>query len=79
MPWSASCGWYNMGLIDDTVTFLSFSGAGRRQLTGCSVENPQFLAYFADSFDQAWGTLEPLDAYVTRHSATRHTGGAEGV
>ncbi|MCX5367974.1 helix-turn-helix domain-containing protein [Streptomyces sp. NBC_00015] len=68
MPWSASCAWYNMGLIDDTVTFLSFSGAGRRQLTGFSVDNPQFLAYFADSFDQAWGALEPLDAYVTRHS-----------
>ncbi|QKV90751.1 helix-turn-helix domain-containing protein [Streptomyces sp. NA02950] len=69
MPWSASCAWYNRGLIDDTVTFLSFSGAGRRQLTGFSVDNPQFLAHFADSFDQAWGALEPLDAYVSRHSA----------
>ncbi|MER5195958.1 helix-turn-helix domain-containing protein [Streptomyces sp. NPDC002755] len=79
MPWSASCAWYNMGLIDDTVTFLSFSGAGRRQLTGFSVDNPRFLAYFADSFDQAWGALEPLDTYVTRHSTRRLTGGAEGV
>ncbi|MDG5806924.1 hypothetical protein P9869_30520 [Streptomyces ossamyceticus] len=29
---------------------------------------PAFLRYFADSFDQAWGALEPLDVYAARHS-----------
>lgn len=70
MPWTASCAWHNTGLVDDSVTFLSFSGAGRQQLTGFSVEGPAFLAYFADSFDQAWGALEPLEpleAYVARY------------
>jgi transcriptional regulator with XRE-family HTH domain len=68
MPWTASCAWHNTGLVDDSVTFLSFSGAGRQQLTGFSVEGPAFLRYFADSFDQAWGALEPLDVYAARHS-----------
>jgi transcriptional regulator with XRE-family HTH domain len=67
MPWTASCAWHNTGLVDDTVTFLSFSGAGRQQLTGFSVVGPAFLSYFADSFDLAWGALEPLDSYVARH------------
>ncbi|WP_189262762.1 helix-turn-helix domain-containing protein [Streptomyces fuscichromogenes] len=67
MPWTVSCAWHNTGLVDDSVTFLSFSGAGRQQLTGFSVEGPAFLAYFADSFDQAWGALEPLDTYLARH------------
>ncbi|MFI5798378.1 helix-turn-helix domain-containing protein [Streptomyces sp. NPDC051677] len=69
MPWSASCGWYNIGLIDKSVSYLSFSGAGRQQLTGFRIENAKFLAYFADSFDQAWSALEPLEAYVARHSS----------
>ncbi|MFI8187675.1 helix-turn-helix domain-containing protein [Streptomyces sp. NPDC085946] len=67
MPWAASFGWYNMGLIDDTVSYLSFSGVGRQQLKGFSVEGSVFLRYFAASFDQAWGALEPLDVYLTRH------------
>ncbi|MFF9156123.1 hypothetical protein ACF1AB_28290 [Streptomyces sp. NPDC014846] len=67
MPWTSSCTWHNTGLMDDSVTFLAFSGVGRQQLTGFSVEGADFLAYFADSFDQAWGALEPLDTYVARH------------
>ncbi|GAB2750925.1 helix-turn-helix domain-containing protein [Streptomyces bullii] len=69
MPWAASFGWYNMGLIDDAVSYLSFSGVGRQQLKGFSVEGGVFLRYFAASFDQAWGALEPLDVYLARHPA----------
>ncbi|MEW2396724.1 helix-turn-helix domain-containing protein [Streptomyces sp. NPDC046862] len=64
MSWSTSCPWHNSGLYDDSVTFLSFSGAGRQQLTGLSVEGPVFLAPFASVFDQAWGASQPLDEYV---------------
>ncbi|MFK8909068.1 helix-turn-helix domain-containing protein [Streptomyces sp. YS-3] len=66
MSWNSSCAWYNTGLLDDSVTFLSFSGAGRQQLTGFSVEGPVFLAHFASMFDRAWGALETLDDYVAR-------------
>ncbi|KUN89824.1 hypothetical protein AQJ66_01750 [Streptomyces bungoensis] len=68
MPWTAACAWHNAGLVDDSVTFLSFSGAGRQQLKGFSVEGAAFQAYFAESFDRAWGALESLEAYVARHS-----------
>ncbi|GGZ98255.1 helix-turn-helix domain-containing protein [Streptomyces echinoruber] len=67
MPWSAACAWHNMGVMDDSATYLSFSGAGRQQLTGFRVEGARFAGYFTDSFDQAWGALEPLDAYLARH------------
>lgn len=68
MSWNSSCAWHNTALIDDSVTFLSFSGAGRQQLTGFSVEGPVFLAYFASIFDRAWGALRTLDEYVARQS-----------
>ncbi|MFD9483004.1 hypothetical protein ACFWBX_03165 [Streptomyces sp. NPDC059991] len=54
--------------MDDSVTFLSFSGAGRQQLTGFSIEGPVCLAYFASTFDRAWGALQTLDEYVARQS-----------
>lgn len=67
MPWNSSCAWHNTALLDDSVSFLSFSGAGRQQLTGFSVEGPVFLSHFASMFDRAWGALETLDDYVARH------------
>ncbi|MFD9564229.1 hypothetical protein [Streptomyces sp. NPDC059994] len=68
MSWNSSCAWHNTALIDDSVTFLSFSGAGRQQLTGFSIEGPVCLAYFASTFDRAWGALQTLDEYVARQS-----------
>ncbi|MFM9557002.1 MULTISPECIES: helix-turn-helix domain-containing protein [Streptomyces] len=69
MSWNNSCSWHNTGLLDDSVTFLSFSGAGRQQLAGLSVENPVFLAHYASIFDQSWGALQPLDEYVARQGS----------
>lgn len=66
MSWNSSCAWHNSALMDDSVTFLSFSGAGRQQLIGVSVDGPVFLAHFASIFDRAWGALQPLDEYVAR-------------
>ncbi|MFG3166491.1 hypothetical protein [Streptomyces sp. NPDC048200] len=69
IPWNAACDWFNMALIDDSTTFLAFSGVGRQQLNGLSVEGAMFLRNFADGFDHAWGALEPIDSYLARHAA----------
>ncbi|MFI1567191.1 helix-turn-helix domain-containing protein [Streptomyces sp. NPDC020490] len=68
MSWNNACGWHNFSIMDDSVIHLSFSGVGRQQLSGFSVEGPVFLSYFAAIFDRAWGALQPLDEYVARHT-----------
>ncbi|MBZ3907175.1 helix-turn-helix domain-containing protein [Streptomyces griseiscabiei] len=70
IPWHHTCAWHNTGLLDDSITFLSFAGVGRQQLTGLSVESPLFLSHYATVFDQAWGALRPLDEYMAGHTHT---------
>jgi hypothetical protein len=44
MPWHADGDGLNVVCIDDNVALLAFSGYGRQNLNGFSVENPSLSA-----------------------------------
>ncbi|MEU5694181.1 helix-turn-helix transcriptional regulator [Actinosynnema sp. NPDC020468] len=64
MAWSPRADGLNMALLDDSTTFLAFSGRARQGLSGLSVESPVFLRYFSEHFEQLWAPLTPLDDYL---------------
>jgi transcriptional regulator with XRE-family HTH domain len=64
LTWTPRSDGLNMALFDDSTTFLAFSGRARQGLNGFSVDDPRFLRYFDEHFEQLWAPLVPLDDYL---------------
>ncbi|WP_261558648.1 helix-turn-helix domain-containing protein [Frankia tisae] len=70
LEWTPGVDWINMALIDDSVTFLTFSGAGAQQLKGLSSESRRFLTPYAEFFERVWQHTTALDEYLRNKDAT---------
>ncbi|WP_261576415.1 helix-turn-helix domain-containing protein [Frankia gtarii] len=64
LEWTAGVDWINMALIDDSVTFLTFSGMGAQQLKGLSSASRRFLTPYAEFFERVWQHTTALDDYL---------------